>query len=313
MTGFDTGFDTGSGGGLVIVDKPSGLTSHDVVARLRKLANTKKVGHAGTLDPMATGVLVCGLGGATRLLGRITRTDKEYEATIRLGWSTTTDDAQGTLVDRVAADWPIDELARDQTRLLAVLADFKGAISQRPSSVSAIKVAGRRGYERVRAGEDVVLAQRPVTVGELTLKSVSGSRVDDISVLDMDVVVSCSSGTYVRALARDIGESLGTYGHLSSLRRTRVGPFTLDQSATLDQLAGRFSIIPLQAVCRQLFASHNLSDADAKIIQHGGRLPWPDELARDQSVALFDGTNALLALAECKDDRLAPVVVWSPA
>ncbi|HOC13801.1 MAG TPA: tRNA pseudouridine(55) synthase TruB [Propionicimonas sp.] len=225
-------------GGLVVVDKPSGWTSHQVVARCRRLLGTRKVGHAGTLDPMATGLLLVGFGRATRLLGYLAKAPKTYVATIRLGQSTITDDAEGEVVAAVGAAG----LTEGDVR--AALPAFTGVISQVPSAVSAIKVDGKRAYARVRAGEDVQLAAREVTVSRFEVLAVrratsaertvsrhdgeepSISVVDSgypVAVLDVDVVVDCSSGTYIRALARDLGERLGVGGHLTALRRTRIG------------------------------------------------------------------------------------------
>ncbi|MBA3799990.1 MAG: tRNA pseudouridine(55) synthase TruB, partial [Geodermatophilaceae bacterium] len=213
--------------GLTIVDKPQGLTSHDVVARMRRLARTRKVGHAGTLDPMATGVLVLGLGRATRLLGYISGQDKAYTATIRLGVATVTDDAEGEVTSSSSAH----EVGEDAIRV--GLASLTGSIEQVPSSVSAIKVDGRRSYARVRAGEDVVLPGRPVTVFALDLITITRPTPD---LIDLQVSVECSTGTYVRALARDLGTGLGVGGHLTALRRTRVGGFYIEEARTLEDL-----------------------------------------------------------------------------
>lgn len=209
--------------GLVVVDKPAGLTSHDVVTRLRHILHTRKIGHAGTLDPMATGVLVCGVERGTRLLGHLALDTKAYVATIRLGATTVTDDAQG---DVVATADPSD--VTDAAIAVGVAA-LTGTIEQVPSTVSAIRVDGRRAYERVRAGEQVVLAARPVTVSRFTVLARRGP--------DLDVEVDCSSGTYVRALARDLGAGLRVGAHLTALRRTRVGPFVLAHARTPEQLA----------------------------------------------------------------------------
>ncbi|MPV39124.1 tRNA pseudouridine(55) synthase TruB, partial [Georgenia subflava] len=225
--------------GLLVVDKPQGWTSHDVVARTRRLAATKKVGHAGTLDPMATGVLVLGVGRATRLLTYLVGADKEYTATVRLGGRTMTDDAEGEATSTPGAGVLLDAAGRvDKDALEAALATLRGPIDQAPSAVSAIKVDGQRSYARVRAGEDVVLPTRPITIHRL--EATAEPRVvtgDGPPLVDLDVVVGCSSGTYVRALARDLGDALGTGGHLTALRRTGVGPFTLADARTLDALA----------------------------------------------------------------------------
>ncbi|TPJ29566.1 tRNA pseudouridine(55) synthase TruB, partial [Mesorhizobium sp. B2-6-6] len=198
--------------GVVLVDKPQGWTSHDVVGRVRRLAGTRKVGHAGTLDPMATGLLVVGVNKATRLLTAITGTDKTYTATIRLGQSTVTDDAEGEVVQTRLANAVTPERVAEQVAALT------GEILQAPSAVSAVKVAGRRAYDRVRAGEDVTLDARPVTVHEFTVHELR--RLDGGRLVDLDVTVRCSSGTYIRALARDLGEALENGGHLTALRRS---------------------------------------------------------------------------------------------
>ncbi|WP_448071647.1 tRNA pseudouridine(55) synthase TruB [Georgenia yuyongxinii] len=224
--------------GLLVVDKPAGWTSHDVVARARRLAATKKIGHAGTLDPMATGVLVLGVGRATRLLTYLVGADKEYGATVRLGQATVTDDAEGDVVDSAgAAPLLRADGTADTAAVEAALAGLRGPIDQVPSAVSAIKVDGERAYARVRQGEDVALPARPVTIHRLDLTAPPRAAVvGGTTVLDLDVVVGCSSGTYVRALARDLGAALGTGGHLTALRRTRVGPFTLDGARTMADL-----------------------------------------------------------------------------
>ncbi len=230
--------------GLVVVDKPSGWTSHDVVGRMRRLAGTRKVGHSGTLDPMATGVLVLGINRATRLLGHLTLADKEYLATIRLGQSTITDDAEGDVVE-TASVAHLDEAA-----IRAVLGPLTGDIQQVPSSVSAIKVDGVRSYARVRSGEDVALKARPVRVS--VFEVISSRREGDY--FDVDVRVVCSSGTYVRALARDLGAALGVGGHLTALRRTRVGAFALDRAHTLEEHEKELTVIALDDVARSSFA-----------------------------------------------------------
>ena len=217
--------------GLLVVDKPAGITSHQVVARARRALGTKKVGHAGTLDPMATGVLVLGIERATRLLGHLALDDKTYLATIRLGQATDTDDADGTVTDAPGAG------SIGVADVDAALAAFRGRIRQVPSSVSAIKVGGKRAYALVRSGEEVTLAARDVTVSRFDVLDSRTSDADGVRILDVDVVVDCTSGTYVRALARDLGRALGVGGHLTMLRRTRVGPFPIEQ-ATWDAVTG---------------------------------------------------------------------------
>ena len=277
--------------GLVVVDKPAGLTSHDVVARVRRLANTRKVGHAGTLDPMATGVLVLGVDRATRLLGHLLLTDKVYEATIRLGASTTTDDAEGEVV----ASARTDHLSEDEIR--AALVGFVGEIDQVPSSVSAIKVDGRRAYDRVRAGEQVELASRRVRIHSLDVSEVEGA--------DVMVSVRCSSGTYIRSIARDLGEQLGVGGHLVALRRSEVGPFTLGQARTLEQHAEELATIPIATAARQTFTSFELDEPQAADVRVGRKLAV--DLGQAGPVAVFAPDGDFLALYEQVADAPAPL------
>jgi len=285
--------------GLVIVDKPSDWTSHDVVGRMRRLAGTRKVGHSGTLDPMATGVLVLGINRATRLLGHLTLADKEYVATIRLGQSTVTDDAEGDVTSTTSAAH-VDEAA-----VRAVLPTFTGDIEQVPSSVSAIKVDGVRSYARVRSGEDVALKPRPVHVEEFELNAF---RPAD-EVVDVDVRVVCSSGTYIRALARDIGAALGVGGHLTALRRTRVGGFTIDSAHTLDELARDLIVIGMDDVARASFPAHEL-DADQAVDVRFGRTLAGVELGAEGPVAVFAPTGEFLALYEQRGPDAKPVAVF---
>lgn len=253
--------------GVVVVDKPSGLTSHQVVGRIRRLAGTRKVGHAGTLDPLATGVLVVGVNRATRLLGHLTLTEKDYEATIRLGVSTITDDAEGDIVALAGAAGITEHRVLDQ------LPQFRGSILQRPTAVSAIKVNGVRSYARVRAGEDVELAARPVRVARFDVLAFRSDQQDQTPVLDLDVAVTCSSGTYIRALARDLGAAVGSGGHLTALRRTRVGPFGITQAQTLDEAAVHLALIDLADVARQCFATVAVDAEQTEWVRHGRRLP----------------------------------------
>jgi len=250
--------------GFLLVDKPGGLTSHDVVARVRRAFGTRKVGHAGTLDPMATGLLVIGVEAATRLLTFVVGADKTYTATIRLGQSTTTDDADGELVAQAAPD---AMAGLGDERIRAGIAALTGEISQVPSAVSAIKVDGRRAYDRVRAGEEVVLAARDVTVSRF---DVLASREQD-GVLDLDVVVDCSSGTYIRALARDLGGALGVGGHLTALRRTRVGPFDVAAATGIDELAGARLLPPAEAAALVL-GRLDVTEEEARDLRQGKRL-----------------------------------------
>jgi tRNA pseudouridine55 synthase len=251
--------------GLVIVDKPGGMTSHDVVARIRRIAGTRRVGHAGTLDPMATGVLIVGVEKATRLLGYLTLTEKAYAATIRLGQSTSTDDAEGE------ADGGAPASGVSAETLGKEIARLTGEISQVPPGVSAIKVGGQRAYKLTRAGAAPNLAARQVTVYEFTVTEMR--TVGDF--LDVDATIRCSSGTYIRALARDLGAALGTGGHLTALRRTAVGPYGLSQARTLEDLSERPRVIPLAEAAAAAFPRLDLSADDAWRLSQGVRIPVP--------------------------------------
>ena len=285
--------------GLVIVDKPSGWTSHDVVGRVRRLAGTRKVGHAGTLDPMATGVLVLGVNRATRLLGHLMLTQKTYTATMRLGASTTTDDAEGEVVREA------DASHLSSSDVEAWLPRFRGEIEQVPSAVSAIKVDGQRAYARARAGESVELAARPVTIDRLDVSDVRSSG----SHLDLDVEVECSSGTYVRALARDLGSCLGVGGHLTALRRTRVGPFRLDVARTLDALAEEFAVLDIGDAARTAFEGKTLEAEQATMVRHGRALHTV-ALPASGPVAMFSPEGEFLALYEQRGETARAVAVF---
>lgn len=289
--------------GLAVVDKPSGMTSHDVVARLRRLARTRRVGHAGTLDPLATGVLVVGVGRATRLLHHLVLADKAYTATIRLGQATVTDDAEGELVSAASAAL----LTPDSVR--AAMRPLTGEIAQRPAAVSAIKVDGQRAYRRVREGEAVDLPARPVTVGRFEALGFERPAPD---LLDVAVAVECSSGTYVRALARDLGAALGVGGHLTALRRIRVGPFELDAASTLDELAARDDpvTLPLALAVRTALPAREVGAAEARELSFGRALD-PAGIAGTYGAFAPDGTVVAL-LAEA-DGRARPVLVFAPA
>jgi tRNA pseudouridine55 synthase len=282
--------------GLVIVDKPAGVTSHDVVSRVRRLAGTRKVGHAGTLDPMATGVLVLGVNRATRLLGHLTLTEKAYDATIRLGASTTTDDAEGEIVSTS----PTGDL--DEPRIRGALASFVGDIEQVPTAVSAIKVGGRRAYQRVREGEDVQLAARPVTIHQLEVHQVRPTEER----IEVDISVRCSSGTYIRAIARDLGAELGVGGHVGALRRTRVGPFTLDHAHTLERLAEDLSMLPIAEAARATFPSRELGEAQAGDVRHGRQI----DADLEGLTALFAPDGEFLALYEPSQGTTRAVAVF---
>src|SRR5215469_9787550 len=291
--------------GLIIVDKPAGWTSHDVVAKIRKLAHTKRVGHAGTLDPMATGVLVVGVEKATRLLGYLALTEKEYAATIRLGQTTSTDDADGEITGRV----PVREIG--ETQLRRAIEALTGQITQIPPGVSAIKVGGQRAYKLTRAGAAPVLAARTVTVREFGLISMRPAG----DVLDVDVHVTCSSGTYIRALARDLGAGLGVGAHLTALRRTRVGPYHVGEARTLDELArsendaGTVDVLPLAAAVASAFPRRDLTDAEAKAVGHGARLPVTG--AGDTPVGAFAPDGSLVALLTDVDGQACSLAVFA--
>ncbi|MCH9732927.1 MAG: tRNA pseudouridine(55) synthase TruB [Actinomycetia bacterium] len=303
-----------AGPGLVIVDKPGGMTSHDVVGRCRRIFGTRKVGHAGTLDPMATGVLVVGIERATKILGLLTATDKSYLATIRLGQTTSTEDAQGAVLESVSAH----HLANAQIE--ATFAQWRGDIDQIPSAVSAIKVDGKRSYQLVREGRTVELKPRRVRIDRFEMCDVRhGTEVPDgvdgadgvDGVVDVDVAVDCSSGTYVRALARDVGAGLGVGGHLTALRRTRVGTFGLDQARTLEQLeeAPRLSY-SLDEACLQAFPRRDLTEAEAQDASHGRALR-PAGLGGVYAATAADGR--VIALLEDAGSRTKSVVVVRPA
>ncbi|GAA0722174.1 tRNA pseudouridine(55) synthase TruB [Dactylosporangium roseum] len=287
--------------GLVVVDKPGGMTSHDVVSRMRRLARTRRVGHGGTLDPMATGVLIIGVEKATRLLTYVIGSTKEYRATIRLGQATVTDDAEGDVVSTMDASGLTDG------DLHAGLAPLRGEILQVPSAVSAIKVDGVRSYHRVRAGAEVALEARPVTVSRL---DVLGIRREG-EVVDVDVDVACSSGTYIRALARDLGAALGVGGHLTALRRTAVGAFTLAEAATLDELAERDDpvTLPLPAAADRCFARRDATPDEAKTLSHGGPLA-PAGIEGPYAVFAPDGT--VLAIVSERGGKARPEIVLVP-
>jgi len=276
--------------GILLVDKPAGLTSHDVVARTRRAFGTRKVGHAGTLDPMATGLLVIGIEGATRLLTYIVGADKTYEATIRLGETTSTDDADGEILTRAPADAWTDVT---EERIADGIRTLSGAISQVPSSVSAIKVDGRRAYDRVRAGEEVVLAAREVTVSRFEVLA----RRDGDGVIDLDVIVDCSSGTYIRSLARDLGADLRVGGHLTALRRTRVGDFDVADAVGIDDLVGARTLTPAQAASR-VMQPLEVSAEEARDLRHGKRLAGQAARLDDRLAAAIDDQGLLVGVVE---------------
>ncbi|MBV1954827.1 tRNA pseudouridine(55) synthase TruB [Streptomyces albidoflavus] len=292
--------------GLVVVDKPSGFTSHDVVAKMRGIARTRRVGHAGTLDPMATGVLVLGVERATKLLGHLALTEKEYLGTIRLGQTTVTDDAEGEITASADASG-IDRSAVD-----AGVAELTGDIMQVPSKVSAIKIDGKRSYTRVREGEEFEIPARPVTVSSFTVYDVREDKAaDGTPVLDLVVSVVCSSGTYIRALARDLGASLGVGGHLTALRRTRVGPYGLDAAKTLEQLQEELTVMPVAEAAAAAFPRWDLDERRAQLVLNGVRIDMPEEYAGRGPVGVFDPAGRCLALVEEQKGRAKSVAVFA--
>jgi tRNA pseudouridine55 synthase len=277
---------------------------------MRRIAGTRKVGHAGTLDPMATGVLVLGINKATRLLTYIVGTSKTYTATIRLGQSTVTDDAEGEVTATHSAAAVTDEDVRTG------IAALTGKIQQVPSSVSAIKVNGERAYARVRSGEDVKLAARPVTIHRFDLHELRPSS--DGETVDLDVTVECSSGTYIRALARDLGNALGVGGHLTALRRTQVGPYTLDQARTLEQLAEELDVLEMSQAARALMPNRQLSVEETTELSFGRRIAagadagTPDAATPEQPAAAFAPDGSLVALLADAGSYAKPVLVFAP-
>ena len=283
--------------GLIIVDKAAGMTSHDVVARVRRLAGTRKVGHAGTLDPMATGVLVLGLNRATRLLGHLMLTEKAYDATILLGASTTTDDAEG----EVTATADTEQVAALTDEAIGhALSAYVGEIDQVPTAVSAIKVDGKRAYQRVHDGEEVELKARRVTIHELTVTGIRGPEVD--------ISVRCSSGTYIRAIARDLGKALGVGGHLTALRRTAVGRFDLTRAHTLDELADDLTLVSITDAARATFPGIDLDGERAADVRVGR--PLDLALPGSGEHALFAPDGEFLALYESTETGARPVAVF---
>ena len=287
--------------GLVVVDKPAGMTSHDVVGRCRRIFGTRRVGHAGTLDPMATGVLVIGIERATKILGLVTETSKSYAATIRLGQATSTEDAEGEITQQVSARHVTDEAIE------SAIARLRGDIAQVPSAVSAIKVDGQRAYRLAREGQTVELAARPVRIDRFEVRAVR--RHDQL--VDVDVEVDCSSGTYIRALARDVGATLAVGGHLTALRRTRVGRFDVQQARSLDDVTERPGLsLTLDEACLLLFPHRPLSDAEADSVANGRALT---ACGVDGVYAAHTADGRVFALLRDEGSATKSVVVIRPA
>jgi tRNA pseudouridine55 synthase len=289
------------GGGLVIVDKPAGLTSHDVVARCRRIFSTRKVGHAGTLDPMATGVLVIGIGRATKILGLLADTSKSYAGTVRLGQSTSTEDAEGTVLQQISAQDVTDDA------IAGAIVGLRGDIMQVPSAVSAVKIGGRRAYQLAREGHAVELTARPVRIDRFETLAVRRHG----QLVDVDVEVDCSSGTYIRALARDIGDILAVGGHLTALRRTRVGWFGLDEACSLDDLAAQPRLNhTLDEACLLLFPRRQLSAEETEAAANGRALI---AAGIDGVYAAHTADGLVIALLRDDGPRTKSVVVIRPA
>jgi tRNA pseudouridine55 synthase len=290
--------------GFVVVDKAGAMTSHDVVAVGRRVLGTRKVGHAGTLDPMATGILILGFGHGTRLLQYITDGDKSYRATIALGAATITDDVEGEIISQVTRS-QLDDINDEQ--ILAGLASMRGVISQRPSSVSAVKVDGKRAHERVRAGEVFELASREVTISQLDVLEIRRNK-DDIQI---DIEVTCSAGTFIRAIARDLGTELKVGGHLTFLRRTRVASFGEEVANSFENFkAGEFKTLGLVDVAKSIFKVRELTSDEAAELSFGRKI---SASASDGIYAAVSAANELIALLQNRDDGAKPIAVFAPA
>lgn len=287
--------------GFLVVDKEPGMTSHDVVAIGRRALGTRKVGHAGTLDPMATGILVLGFNNGTRLLQYITDGDKTYQATVVLGAATVTDDVEGEVISTADTSAITDE------EIHAELAKMRGAIMQRPSSVSAVKIDGERAYDRVRSGEEVVLPAREVTISQLDVLAIRRLEKG----IEIDIEVTCSAGTFIRAIARDCGAALAVGGHLNSLRRSRVAGFGLDRAVSLQQLkSGDFNTLDLADVARATFPVRDIA-LDEKLELSFGRTLSAN--ADDLIYAGISAANELIALLQNVDGKAKPIAVFAAA
>jgi tRNA pseudouridine55 synthase len=290
--------------GFVVVDKAGAMTSHDVVAVGRRVLGTRKVGHAGTLDPMATGILILGFGHGTRLLQYITDGDKSYRATIALGASTITDDVEGETISK-ATQTQIAETSDEQIR--TALASMRGVISQRPSSVSAVKVDGKRAHERVRAGEVFELASREVTISQLDVLEIRRSN----DAIEVDIEVTCSAGTFIRAIARDLGATLKIGGHLTFLRRTRVASFGEDVANPFEKFkSGDFKSLGLVDVAKSIFKVRDVTSDEAAELSFGRKI---SASASTGIYAAISATHELIALLENRDDGAKPIAVFAPA
>lgn len=294
--------------GLVLIDKPQGWTSHDVVARLRKIAGTRRVGHAGTLDPMATGLLLIGINSATKLLTFLVGEDKTYFATIRLGAATITDDKESEVLE-YGDEKKIHALTEQIVE--SALANFRGSIMQVPSSVSAIKVDGERAYAKVRSGNEVKLKARPVEITTFAITNPPQHVVEaGKTYFDVDVQVNCSSGTYIRALARDLGASLGVGGHLTALRRTRIGNYTIEQAQRLEDITPEsLDVLDISEAAKHQFQVRQLSEKDVTDLRHGKRLKANNE--GDQPFAGVDASGKLIAMLTVSGKDIKSLVVFN--
>jgi tRNA pseudouridine55 synthase len=295
--------------GLVLIDKPSGWTSHDVVARLRKLAGTRRVGHAGTLDPMATGLLLIGVNSATKLLTFLVGENKTYEATIRLGASTITDDKESEFT---AVANPDDVESLTPARVEEALKALRGPIEQVPSSVSAIKVDGERAYAKVRSGDEVKLKARPINIHRFEIVGEPRLVIEgENTFLDFEAIIDCSSGTYIRALARDLGDALGVGGHLTALRRTKIGSYSIEQAQDLDGLtAETLAVLPIEKAATQQFAVRELSDQEVIDLRHGKRLKVVAESELEPTAAIA-ADGSLIAMLTKSGNAAKSLVVFA--